>query len=41
MAPAYALAMTRLSLCALFMCADDAGCMQSRCKAPLEACNAR
>jgi serine/threonine-protein kinase len=38
MSPSHALAMTRLSICALFMCAGDAGCMQSRCKEPLEAC---
>lgn len=41
MAPVHSLAMTRLSMCALFMCANDAACVQSSCKAQLEACEAR
>jgi hypothetical protein len=41
MDPAHSLAMTRLSICALFMCADDAACVQARCKAPLAVCEAR
>ncbi len=41
MAPAHALAMARLSTCALFMCANDAACVQAQCKAPLTACEAR
>jgi eukaryotic-like serine/threonine-protein kinase len=41
MKPAHALAMTRLSMCALFMCANDVACVQSRCEASLAACEAR
>jgi hypothetical protein len=41
MEPAHAIAMTRLSMCALFMCANDVACVQSRCEAPLAACKAR
>jgi eukaryotic-like serine/threonine-protein kinase len=41
MAPAHALAMVRLSTCALFMCANDAACVRAQCKAPLTACEAR
>jgi hypothetical protein len=41
MAPEHAPAMASLSMCALFMCANDAACVQARCKAPLAACEAR
>jgi len=41
MAPAHALAMPRLSRCALFMCANDAACVQARCEALPAVCDAQ
>jgi len=40
MAPAHELALTRLSTCALFVCANDPTCVRDRCRSPLAACDA-
>jgi len=39
MAPEHALALTRLSTCALFVCANDPACMRDRCRSSRAVCD--
>jgi serine/threonine-protein kinase len=40
MSPVHALALTRLSTCALFVCANESTCVRDRCRAERDTCDA-